>query len=98
MRASFTKEGVLKARAIEDRLMTDTWSSPGYNLLPKLNNLNVPALVIYADHDFILAGTAQHIAQALPNAHMVTLKDCGHFSYMECPAAVREEIATLFRR
>ncbi|HEY6269397.1 MAG TPA: alpha/beta fold hydrolase [Candidatus Acidoferrum sp.] len=98
MRASFTKEGVLKARAIEDRLMVDTWSSPEYNLLPKLNNVKIPTLVIYADHDFIPAGTAQHITQALPKARMVTLKDCGHFSYMECPAAVREEFATFFRK
>ena len=41
LRASFTKEGVLKARAIEDRLMTDTWSAEGYDLLPKLRNLRI---------------------------------------------------------
>jgi pimeloyl-ACP methyl ester carboxylesterase len=28
---------------------------------------------------------------------MVTLKDCGHFSYLECPVAVHEEIDTFFR-
>src|SRR6266436_639651 len=91
-RSSFTKEGILKARAIEDRLMNDSWSSPSYDLLPKLTSLRVPTLVIYGDHDFIPAATAEHITQAIPNARMVTLKDCGHFSYLECPVAVHKEI------
>ena len=36
LRSSFTKEGILKSRAIETRLMNETWSSPDYDLLPKL--------------------------------------------------------------
>jgi len=97
LRASFTKEGILKSRAIEARLMNDTWSSPDYDLLPKLKSLRIPTLVISGDHEFIPAATAEHITQAVPNAHMVTLKDCGHFSYLECPAAVREQIDAFFR-
>ena len=42
MRARFTQEGILKARAVEDRLMQDTWGSPEYDLLPKLKNLDNP--------------------------------------------------------
>jgi proline iminopeptidase len=95
--ASFTKEGVLKARAVEVRLMADTWASPGYNLLPKLKSLNIPTLVIYGDHDFIPVATSEHIAQAIPNASLVTLGDCGHFSYLECPADVRQHIDVFFR-
>lgn len=97
LRASFTKEGILKSRAIEARLMNDTWFSPDYDLLPKLKSLRIPTLVISGDHEFIPAATAEHITQAVPNAHMVTLKDCGHFSYLECPAAVREQIDVFFR-
>lgn len=96
LRSSFTKEGILKARAIENRLMHDTSSSPEYDLLPKLKGLRIPTLVIYGDHDIIPAATAEHITQAIPNARMVTLKDCGHFSYLECPVAVREQIDAFF--
>jgi proline iminopeptidase len=99
LRAGFTKEGILKARKIEDRLTEQTWSSPrGYDLLPKLASVRVPALVIYGDHDFVPADTASHIARAIPGARLVTLKDCGHFSYLECPAAVRKEIDELFHQ
>ena len=97
LRASFTREGILKARAIESRLMNETWSLPAYNLLPRLKSLNIPTLVISGDHEFIPAGTAEHITQAIPNARLITLKDCGHFSYLECPLAMRQQIDAFFR-
>jgi proline iminopeptidase len=38
-----------------------------------------------------------HIAQAIPGARLVTLKNCGHFPYLECPAPLREQIDAFFR-
>jgi proline iminopeptidase len=97
MRPSFTtSEAILKARHVEDRLMADTWDRDGYDLLPKLRSLNVPTLVLYGDHDFIPSFVAEHIAQAVPSARLVTTKDCGHFAYLECPQAVRKEIDAFF--
>jgi proline iminopeptidase len=99
MQAAFIqqgKEGIIKARAVESRLMSETWAAPEYNLLPKLKGLRIPTLVITGDHEFIPIPTAEHIAQAIPNARMVTLKDCGHFTYLECPVAVRELIDAFF--
>lgn len=96
MHADFNKEGVLKARAVEDRLMQDTWANPNFDLLPKIKALKVPTLVLSGDHEFIPASSAEHIAQAIPNARLVTLKGCGHFTFMECPVPVHEEIDNLF--
>jgi proline iminopeptidase len=99
MQASFIRQGkagIIKARAVESRLMTETWALSGYNLLPKLKTVSIPTLVIYGDHEFIPATTAEHITQAIPNARMVTLKGCGHFTYLECPVAVREQIDVFF--
>ena len=76
--------------------MTETWSLSGYDLLPKLKSVHIPTLVISGDHEFIPAATAEHITQAIPNARLVTLKDCGHFTYMECPVAVHEQIDAFF--
>ena len=98
MRPSFTTaEAVLKARHVEDRLMADTWSSDGYDVLPRLRHLKIPTLVIYGDHDFIPSFVAEHISQAVPNARLVTMKECGHFAYLECPGPVRKEIDAFFR-
>lgn len=96
MSASFNKEGVLKARAVEDRLMQDTWAAPRFDLLPKLKTLKIPTLVLSGDHEFIPPATAEHIAQAIPDARLVTLKGCGHFTFMECPAETHGQIDTFF--
>jgi proline iminopeptidase len=101
MKAAFIrqgKEGILKARAIEDRLMLDTWQVASYNLLPKLRTLRIPALVIAGDHDFFPVEVAAHIARAIPNAQLATLRNCGHFAYLECAGDVRNALNDFFRR
>jgi proline iminopeptidase len=92
------KHGILEARAIEDRLMRDTWDMPGYDLLRQLGRLGVPTLVLAGDHDFIPHEIAEHIAAALPSARLVTLRGCGHFAYLECPGEVRGAIDAFFGR
>ena len=92
------KEGIVKARAVEDRLYLDTWKVPGYDLLPKLQSLDIPTLVIVGDSDFIPPVVASHIAAAIPNATLVTIEDCGHFSYLEKPAETRRAIDEFLRR
>ena len=101
MRAGFInqgKEGILKARAVEDRLMRDTWELEGYDLLPKLRTLSVPTLVISGDHDMIPGEIAAHIARAIPEAQLVTLRNCGHFTYLECAGEVHNAFNDFFRR
>jgi proline iminopeptidase len=101
MKAGFISQGragIVKARAIEDRLMRDTWEVDGYDLLPKLGTLRIPTLVISGDHDFIPAEIAEHIARAIPNARLVTLRDCGHFAYLECGGDVRSALNDFFRQ
>jgi proline iminopeptidase len=84
--------GIVKARAVEDRLRAETWETPGYDLLPRASELRIPTLVMAGDHDFIPVEFASHIAQAIPGAKLVVMKDCGHFSYLECPDAVRRAL------
>ncbi|HEY1326677.1 MAG TPA: alpha/beta fold hydrolase [Casimicrobiaceae bacterium] len=91
-RATFTREGILKARAIEDRLMDETWRSAGYDLLPALARLTMPTLLTYGEPEIIPRACVAHIADAMPNARMVTLQRCGHFPYLERPDEVGREI------
>ncbi len=97
LRASFTREGILKARKIEERLMAETWLLDDYDLLPKLGRLEIPTLVLSGDHEFIPEECAAHIARAIPKARHVRLKECGHFCYLECPERVRHELGELFQ-
>jgi proline iminopeptidase len=90
--------GILKAWAIESRLYRDTWDLADYNLLPKLRSLRMPTLVIVGDHDFIPTEIAAQIASALPRATLATIKDCGHFAYLECGTEVRKAIDNFLSR
>jgi proline iminopeptidase len=96
LRVNCTQEGIIKARAIEQRLYEETWLSEDYNLLPKLNGLDIPTLVLHGDDDFIPVEIAAHIAQVLERARLVVLRDCGHFSYLKCPDQVRKELIDFF--
>jgi hypothetical protein len=69
------KQGILKARAVEDRLMHETWELNGYDLMPKLASLRMPTLVMWGDYDFIPVSIPTHIAQAIPGSRLVTLPD-----------------------
>lgn len=99
MRQAFHRqgaEGIVKARAVEDRLYLDTWQLAGYDLLPKLSALDIPTLVVTGEGDFIPVAVAEHIAQAIPGATLVAIPDCGHFSYLECGREVREAVEAFF--
>jgi proline iminopeptidase len=98
LRAHFTPEDILKARAIERRLYAQTWLSPAYDLLPKLHRLDMPTLVIYGERDLFPLDGIRNIAEAISSARLVVLKECGHFAYLERPAEVESAIVDLFRR
>lgn len=100
MRSAFLmqgSDGILKARAVEDRLMRETWGIADYDLLPRVRSLRIPTLVIAGGHDFFPLEVAAHIAAAIPGARLITLKDCGHFAYLECPTEVRSALSDFFR-
>jgi proline iminopeptidase len=96
LRANVTPAGILMARAIESRLLSETWLAKGYDLLPRLHHLRVPTLIIHGDHDLVPMECVAHIADAIPGARLVVLRDCGHFAYLECPDQVRREISAFF--
>jgi proline iminopeptidase len=92
------RDGILKAWAIEERLYRDTWSLPGYTLLPALRSLRIPTLVIVGEQDFIPPAIGKEIARTLPEATLVTIPNCGHFAYLECGSAVRSALDNFFAR
>jgi hypothetical protein len=85
LRVDGTKEGILTARAIEDRLYDETWALRAYDVLHRLELLSIPTLIIHGEYDFVPQECAAHIAQAIPAARLELLQECGHFSYMGMP-------------
>lgn len=98
LRLGWTEEGVRTAEAIGDRLWAETAEAPDFNLLPGLAHLHIPipTLVLHGDYDFVPVACAAHVAEAIPGARLVVLSNCGHFSYLECPGAVRAALDAFF--
>jgi len=100
MRAKFMEqgsEGIVKAQAIEDRLMRDTYEVNDYDLLPRLRGMRVPTLIISGDEEFVPPEICEDIARAIPGAQLLVLENCGHFAYLECPAEVRNALVDFLR-
>ena len=59
---------------------------PDVDITSLLANIKAPALVITGDKDAIVSPTqATHIAQQIPNAQLVVIKNAGHMIYMDQP-------------
>jgi len=96
LRSNYTEAGVRLARAIEERLYDETSRSPDWDLFPVLRKLDIPTLLLHGEHDFIPVELAARIAEAVPGARLSVLPGCGHFTFIEAPELVLEEIARFF--
>jgi proline iminopeptidase len=93
LRSNYTADGVLLARAIEQRLSDETFRSADWDLVPALQGLDVPTLLLHGEHDFIPLELAARIADAVPGARLEVLPGCGHFTFLEAAERVCEEVA-----
>ena len=98
LRRAFTEEGVVAARAIESSLYDQTWDLAGYDLAARLRGIEVPTLVIASTADIIPLSVPSDIVRAMPNAGLVVLEDCGHFTYLERPDRVAALVGGLMAR
>ena len=89
---TFTREDILRGRAIEDRLAEGLFWQPGFTIIPALRKLHTPTLVIHGENDFFPAASSAHIAEAIPGALLVTLANSGHFSYIDAADRVHRAI------
>jgi proline iminopeptidase len=92
LRSNFTEESVLLARGIDQRLWDESARSASWDLLPALRGLDVPTLVLHGEHDFIPLQVAARIAGTIPNARLSVLPGCGHFTFVEAPELVYDEV------
>ncbi len=88
LRSAFSEDGIVAARAIEDKLYEETWSRDEYDLIPALHRLDIATLVVHGDGDFVPIEVIRRIADALHGSRLVVLPDCGHFAYLEQPDRV----------
>jgi proline iminopeptidase len=87
LRRSFSPAGIVAAREIEASLYAQTWDREDYDRLPALGALTIPTLVVAGDRDLVPLPVIRELAAAIRGARLVVLDPCGHFAYLERPAA-----------
>jgi proline iminopeptidase len=97
LRTGSTAAGIVLGREIERRLYGQTWAREDYDLVPQLERLHLPALVLHGDRDFVPVEIAEQLAAALAGS-LVVLDECGHFAYMEQPDQVRLYVRAFLAR
>jgi pimeloyl-ACP methyl ester carboxylesterase len=83
----------LRAENWDRALWELTKASSEADLAARIEGLDTPSLVITGDDDRIVP-TEQSIrlADALPQAELVVIPDCGHLPHEECPAAFTDAV------
>ena len=68
----------------------NTVEFPTFDLRGELRTIAAPTLVVVGDDDLIAGPVcADTMLRELPDARLVTIRDAGHFVYVEQPAAFR---------
>ena len=86
LRSAFTSEGIVTARAIEDRLYAQTWDAEDYDLIARLRRLRIPTLFIHGDGDFVPIDVAREAADAIRG---LTLRRAVRLRSLRLPGAAR---------
>lgn len=76
-----------------------TKANRGANLMQRLAEIRIPALVISGEDDRIIPlAESQRIAAELPNAQLTALAACGHVPQEECPEKFLPPVLEYFGR
>lgn len=98
-----TKAGAALAGMAGGGLHADTsqliWSSVGkYDITSDLKSIHSPTMIIQGRDDVLDVGVAEKTRDGIPGATLVVLEDCGHFAWIEQPAALKASMMPFVSR
>jgi len=63
-----------------------------YDIHEKLSAITCPTLILHGETDPTPVAALEDIRDRIENAKLVVLEECGHFPFIEAPAAFFREI------
>lgn len=67
--------------------------APGYDLRPRLGEIEAPTLVINGERDYFGPRFSARELAAIPDSRVVMIPDAGHFTFVEAPQRFSDEVA-----
>jgi proline iminopeptidase len=89
LRIRSNREDILAGRQVEDRLLEEAYPVEGFTIVPQLEGLRMPTLVIHGGNDFVPLEASARIARAIKGARLEVIPGSGHFSYIDATDVVR---------
>jgi proline iminopeptidase len=87
------EQWIMKFNATNNRIWNDLGKYDIHDRLPKIA---APTMVVYCDASVLDVKGSEAIAQRIPGARLVVLKDVGHFPYIEAPDVFRKTVKECF--
>jgi proline iminopeptidase len=79
---------------VNELMLKSCWLHKGCAILPQLSSIKTPTLMIYGTGDLVPVSSGNEINKAIFGSHIIFIKECGHFPYIEKPdelfGAIRE--------
>jgi proline iminopeptidase len=69
-----------------------------YDLLTDMAKVSCPTLILHGKYEYTSLQEMEALAESLPNAELVSLPYCGHFSYIEAPEQFGRVVRNFLRR
>jgi pimeloyl-ACP methyl ester carboxylesterase len=60
--------------------------------------VSCPTLILHGKYEYTSLQEMEALAESLPNAELVSLPYCGHFSYIEAPEQFGRVVRNFLRR
>lgn len=82
------------------RLLESLYRDPklaDYDFYPRLTAVKAPSLVVHGAYDTIPVAAAEQIHAHLPGSRLVSLADCGHFPFVDCPEPFFDSLLSFLR-
>lgn len=83
-----TKAPIIAERLIQvnfdvNSIVFQSLITNNFDCSDKFNNFKKPVLILQGENDIISIETAQEIKTAFPNSELVTMKNCGHYGWLD---------------
>lgn len=101
--AAYAERGAQERRFMEDRIRANTAHGvaltarkvlaprlPVYKLTARLQEMNIPTLVVVGAEDTACLAPSRHLADTIPGASLATIPAAGHFNNLEAPTRFNE--------
>lgn len=84
-KANIIEERLLQANFTVNQIVFQELQSKPFNCVNDFANFNKPVLILQGENDILSLDVAQEIKTSFPNSQLITIRNCGHYGWLDAP-------------